>query len=223
MKQASRRKYHYIYKITRTFDDKFYIGMHSTENLEDDYFGSGKLITRSIKKHGKDKHSKEILEYLPCRDSLKLREKELVNKELLEDKKCMNLKVGGEGGWPPGVGFKGFINEEHRQKCSSAGGKQSWHKSLHLMHTQESREKAIATKHKNGAHIASCSKMRESANSLESIKKRKATFAERGHMQGEKNPNFGTCWVVKENIKPIKIKKEQLDEYIQNGYSRGRK
>ena len=40
---------------------------------------------------------------------------------------------------------------------------------------------------------------------------------------GEKNSNFGTCWGVKENVKPFKIKKEQLDEYILNGYSRGRK
>lgn len=41
MKRAIFRKYHYIYKITRNQDGKFYVGMHSTDDLDDGYFGSG--------------------------------------------------------------------------------------------------------------------------------------------------------------------------------------
>ena len=100
MKQAVRRKFHYIYKITRLDESgKYYIGMHSTDDLDDGYFGSGSYLSKSIKKHGKEKHQKEILEFLESREALKLREKELVNKELLGDKRCMNLKLGGEGGF----------------------------------------------------------------------------------------------------------------------------
>jgi hypothetical protein len=58
-------------------------------------------------------------------------------------------------------------------------------------------------------------------NSAESNEKRKATYATRNHQSGEKNSQFGTCWVTKDS-KPMKIKKEQLDEYLANGYSRGR-
>ena len=54
------------------------------------------------------------------------------------------------------------------------------------------------------------------------IEKRKSTFAERGHMQGEKNSQFGTCWVTN-GVKPAKIKKEKLNEYLANGYRKGRK
>lgn len=100
MTRADRRKHHYIYKITRVDGSrKYYIGMHSTDDLDDGYFGSGSLLSKSIKKHGKDKHHKEILEHLPTREALKLREKELVTEELLGDKLCMNLKLGGEGGF----------------------------------------------------------------------------------------------------------------------------
>ena len=96
MKQAERRKFHYIYKITRD-DGKYYIGMHSTDNLDDGYFGSGQLLWKSIKKHGKEKHTKEILEFLPSRRELALRESELVTRDVVDDVMCLNLKLGGRG------------------------------------------------------------------------------------------------------------------------------
>lgn len=75
----------------------YYIGMHSTKNLSDTYLGSGLRLGNSIRKYGKDSHIREILEFLPDRQSLKNREEEIVNKEMLSDPMCMNLSVGGEG------------------------------------------------------------------------------------------------------------------------------
>ncbi len=94
MSTVHTRKFHYIYKITR-FDGAFYIGMHSTNDLEDGYFGSGQRLWKSIKYHGKDKHSMEILEFLPTRKELVAREKQIVNEDLLQDKRCLNLCTGG--------------------------------------------------------------------------------------------------------------------------------
>lgn len=94
---------HLIYKITCTVTGKFYIGMHSTNNPEDGYFGSGKLLKLSVRKHGKEKHVKEILEELPSREALQRRERELVNEKLLENPLSLNLKVGGEGGFANSV------------------------------------------------------------------------------------------------------------------------
>lgn len=37
--RSDRRKHHYIYKITRD-DGFYYIGMHSTDDLDDGYFGT---------------------------------------------------------------------------------------------------------------------------------------------------------------------------------------
>ena len=98
MARAEKRKYNYIYKITCKVTNRFYIGMHSTDDLDDGYFGSGKRLWHSINYHGKENHVKEILEYLPNRQLLKEREKEIVNKDLIGKDLCMNLVVGGEGG-----------------------------------------------------------------------------------------------------------------------------
>jgi dGTP triphosphohydrolase len=75
---------------------KWYLGMHSTDNLDDGYFGSGVHLWKSIRKHGKEAHIVEILEMLENRKSLAAREEEL----LIEAKKnplCMNIALSSQG------------------------------------------------------------------------------------------------------------------------------
>lgn len=57
------KKYFFIYKTTNLINGKYYIGMHATNNLEDDYLGSGTYLRRSVKKHGKESFKKEIFLY----------------------------------------------------------------------------------------------------------------------------------------------------------------
>lgn len=40
-RRADQRKFHYIYKISRDAG-RYYIGMHSTDDINDGYFGSEK-------------------------------------------------------------------------------------------------------------------------------------------------------------------------------------
>ena len=44
------KKYHFIYKTTNLLSGKYYIGMHSTDNLDDGYLGSGYRLRLAIKK-----------------------------------------------------------------------------------------------------------------------------------------------------------------------------
>ena len=61
----------------------------------------------------------------------------------------------------------------------------------------------------------------------ETIEKVKQTFKNIKHQQGAKNSQYGTCWIYKydENNKPIniKIKKEEFNEYLNEGWIKGRK
>ena len=88
-------QYHYTYRITRTTDGAYYLGVHSTNDLDDDYFGSGNLICRSIKRHGKLAHTKVILEQFPSRLAASEAEKQLITIIELRDPNCLNISLGG--------------------------------------------------------------------------------------------------------------------------------
>ncbi len=107
------KKHHYIYKIICSVTNKFYVGIHSTDNLEDGYMGSGKKLWNSIKKYGIENHTKEIIEFFPNRDLLINKEKEIVNESLLKDKLCMNIALGGYGGKL--LEINGFYGKTHSE------------------------------------------------------------------------------------------------------------
>ena len=92
------KKFHFIYKTTNNVTGRYYVGMHSTDDINDGYLGSGLVLRRSVKRYGREAHTTEILEHCSSRDELKQREAEVVDEKLLGDPLCMNLKTGGEGG-----------------------------------------------------------------------------------------------------------------------------
>lgn len=119
-----KSKYHLLYKTTCRFNDRFYIGIHSTDVLEDGYLGSGTVIKNSVAKHGIENHSREIIKIFETRSEAKQAEKLLVSSELLRDPLCMNHKIGGEGGWDfinkHGLGLRSGakLSEESKAKIS---------------------------------------------------------------------------------------------------------
>ena len=71
--------YYYIYKITNLINGKMYIGQHRTNNLDDGYMGSGKLIKRAIKKYGVENFKKEIQGFYEDMEELNYMERVLVD------------------------------------------------------------------------------------------------------------------------------------------------
>jgi len=184
--------------------------MHSTSNLDDGYFGSGKVLKRSLNKYGKKNHSIEILEWFLDRSSLKTREAELVNESLVSDPLCMNLQLGGGGG---------FVNEDHLKKCSIAGG--NGHSSrmkfddLYKHRVSNTARETMKTLHSKGL-LNNSSRFSGKNHTAET----KLKLSELGkNYIGEKNSQFGTRWITNGDI-CIKIKS---GESIPNGWKFGRK
>ena len=92
------KKYNYLYKVTCNLDNSVYIGVHSTDNINDGYRGSGTLLRRKIEKHGWENFTKEILSHYSTRKEVLTAEAEHVNPAFLKLEHVMNLVTGG-GGW----------------------------------------------------------------------------------------------------------------------------
>ena len=109
-------KKYYVYKTTNTINDKIYIGVHGSEDIEnDDYTGSGTAFKEAIEYHGVENFNREILfEFDTMEEALK-EEKSIVTKEFIEYETNYNLAVGGQG--PPNV------NSQTRQKMSESAKK----------------------------------------------------------------------------------------------------
>jgi hypothetical protein len=77
---------------------KVYIGVHEG-TLDDDYLGSGTLISRAIKKHGRDSFKREIVaEFETIQEAFDL-ESELVDESFVKRSDTYNLRTGGKGGF----------------------------------------------------------------------------------------------------------------------------
>ena len=201
-----KKRYHFIYKTTNLKNDKFYIGMHSTNKLDDGYLGSGTILRRSIRKNGKENFKLEILEFFSDRSSLVKRENQLVNEDLLKDPMCMNMCVGGEGG---------FISVDAYKKGAKRMNEIVWT-------NPEYRKRKSEWKTKHNIKLWNEGKLKTNpwpkGKPLSDETKRKIGESNSVKQRGSSNSQFGTCWITN-GIENKKIKKTDL---IPNGWKNGR-
>ena len=92
----SNYMYYTVYKITNIINGKEYHGYHHTNNLEDGYMGSGKLIKRAISKYGIENFKKEYIEIFDNRDEALSLEAFIVTDEYCARQDTYNLSCGGK-------------------------------------------------------------------------------------------------------------------------------
>jgi hypothetical protein len=200
------KKYHFIYKTTCLVNEKFYYGMHSTSNLKDGYLGSGKRLRRAVTKYGPENFKIEILEFLPDRETLASREKEIITEEMLQDLMCMNLQPGGGGGW----------TEEQRKKGTARMLSVIWQD----LEFRKRKSEKTSNLHKEGKlktwkDTYDWTGKKQSKEHTQKIKE-----SNKGNQKGEKNSQFGTIW-INNGIENKKIKKEELKYYLSLNWIRG--
>jgi group I intron endonuclease len=55
------KEYYIVYVTTNNLNGKIYVGSHATNNLDDGYLGSGKVLKQAIKKYGRESFSREVI------------------------------------------------------------------------------------------------------------------------------------------------------------------
>lgn len=118
--------FYILYKITNNINQKIYIGIHKTCNINDHYMGSGKLIKQSIKKYGKENFHKDLLFVFNTLEEAQLKEREIVDSNFILREDNYNISIGGGLG---GADINGltFYNRKHTDetkekiRCSRIG------------------------------------------------------------------------------------------------------
>jgi hypothetical protein len=174
--------------------------------------GSGKQLHYSLRKYGIDNHKKEILEFFDNRELLIEKEKEVVNSDLIKDKSCLNLVIGGGG----------FMLDEYHYECSKNGNKKHNEK---LKNDPEYRDDYLRKmrggiknawengKYRNvkwGENWKGRTHRPESKNKISNSNKGKGT--------GVDNSQYGSFWVTN-GVDNVKIKKGDI---IPDNFVKGR-
>lgn len=89
--------YHIVYKTVNLKNGKYYIGKHSTKDLNDGYLGSGKGINRAIKKYGRGSFNRVIIAIFNSEKEALKYETKIVDENIVKDPKTYNMTTGGMG------------------------------------------------------------------------------------------------------------------------------
>ncbi len=221
---------HYIvYKTTNNVNNKIYIGKHQTKDLNDDYLGSGKILSYAIQKYGKEKFTREILYEFDNDEEMNLMEAQIVDEEFVSRTDTYNIKLGGQGGWDH---FKGTVNVKDKT------GKRFNISKTDIRYingeVNSIAKNTILTKDKNGdifrvliydprylsGELVGITKGR----SISEDHKQKISKANSKRQKGKDNSMYGMTWIYNtKEERSIRVPKEEVQKWIEKGWNRGRK
>jgi hypothetical protein len=202
-----------VYKTTNLINGKIYVGLHITNNLEDDYLGSGSQLKSAIKKYGKENFKRDYIKICNSPEEMYELEADIVNEDFVKRSDTYNMKTGGTGSW-----YHVNSNPAEKSRTSSIGGVKTSSRDTNPFKDPEWQKQYEWTR---SPEILKANSIK--ANSPDAIAKKKATWKETGRGQGSKNSQYGTCWVTHSELGNKKISKDDLDKFLTLGYTKGRK
>ena len=216
-----QKKYHFIYKTTNKINGKYYIGLHTTNNIEDGYLGSGKYLRYSVNKYGPENFEREILEYYDNTKDLKDRERQLVDDKLLNDPMCMNLTYGGDGNWE----YLNSNSDVQRKKAIKSNAKQKILRETDPKWVEQrfaSASKAMIEQYRSGDRVPNMPDWNGKKHRDET--KKKISIKSSLRESGKGNSQYGTKWMYhKSSSRPKKVKRDEIEIHVKQGWQFGRK
>jgi len=129
---------YYIYLTTNLINNKKYIGKHKGY-LDDNYLGSGILITAAINKYGKENFKKEILYVSKSEEENNEKEKYFIALyNAVERKDFYNIADGGQGGYVT-KGYTSSQRDAVNKKISKKNAGKN-HPMYGKHHTEETKD-----------------------------------------------------------------------------------
>jgi len=132
----------YNYITTNIINGKQYVGMHASDDIENDqYLGSGHAILRAIKKYGRENFKRDILCVSENKEIAHKNEKKLIKEHNTLNPNGYNLSPTG------GLGVGGSHSKESLKKMSeNRKGIKAWNEGI--KHSEEAIDKMKAAKAK---------------------------------------------------------------------------
>lgn len=235
-----KQKFFVVYQITNLIDGKIYVGAHVTHNVNDKYMGSSKYLKKDIKELGRHNFKKEILHVFDNKEDMINKEAEIVDREFCHRPDTYNRMIGGISDWS--VLNMVSVKDQQGNNMLIYRDDPRWLSGevVGVMKGKSSGKGKTMVKDRYDNHyrvdvddprylsgeLVSLSKGRKGIHGFEGKKHLNETKEKQSKkaslLIGEKNSSFGTCWITKESVNK-KIKKEDLDVYLQQGWTKGRK
>lgn len=201
--------------------------MHITDDLNDNYLGSGLWLNRAIRKYGRDSFKKEILHICDSKEEMHNLEKLLVE-TYKENPLSYNIMKGGKGGWD-------WLNEEFAQGKRIRVNPHWIDNQNHPMHNPLAVQKRNETLYEkygddyyNNISQKGISAMQAKygvCNAMDSslVRNNHLKSLPEDHQKGKSNSQYGKKFkFINNGSVNKKVELSELDSYLQNGFSVGR-